>query len=149
MIPTRYKCKFSRLMSYSIKAGHLSKELVDVPQFDNLSLAFFDSCQHPSRIENPCRVLRIAYSFQPGSLGTSHDLIEQGYCAPKWEIIVYPVPRDLVAALRAKLDLNGFEEIRLWFEQYKDLKNAIGHCWIEVLFDSDKETLTYEKFERL
>ena len=144
MIPTRYKSKLSHLMSYPVSAGKLSEALENVPQFDNLSVAFFDSCQHPSKLDNPCQILRISYSKRRVSLSSSKQGIEQGWYGEKWGIIVYPVPRAYVSAARHQVSEQGFQQMRQWRNDHKGATGKEGNCWLRLLYDLEANQLSSE-----
>ena len=55
--------KLSHLMSYPVGAGKLSQVLADVQQINDLSVAFFASCQNPSKLENLYRILNVDYFY--------------------------------------------------------------------------------------
>lgn len=149
MIPTRYKSKLSYLMSYPIGTGKLSQALADVPQINDLSVAFFDSCQHPSKLENPCRILSIGYFYRQVSLTTRNKSIEQGEYGAKWEITVHPVPRICVSDVRSQLDEEGLNEICQWLHQYQNATDKDGCCWLHLLYDSEVKKLSYSEQDKL
>jgi hypothetical protein len=149
MIPTRYKSKLSHLMSYPISAGILSKSLVDMPQINELSVAFFDSCQDPRKLENPCRVLSIGYSYRRVNLTSENKSIERGWHRAKWEIMVYPVPRTCVSIVRDKLGKEGVDKIRQWLYLHKDAIDKDGSCWLHLLYDTDATLLSYKEHDNL
>jgi hypothetical protein len=149
MIPTRYKSKLSHLMSYPINAGTLSKALADVPQFNQLSIAFFASCQVPSQLENPCQLLSINYAYRRVSLTSENKSIERGWYGAKWEITVYPVPRTCVSAVKNQLYEEGLGKISQWLNLHKETTGKDGHCWLHLLYDQDAEQLSYKECDRL
>ena len=65
-------------MSYPIGAEKLSRALEDVPQFNQLSVCFFDSCQEPHKLKNPCPIIEIGYYYSRISLTSSKQFIQQG-----------------------------------------------------------------------
>jgi len=145
MIPTRYKSKLSRLMSYPTSAGRLSTALAEMPQIDELSVAFFDSCQDPRHLENPCHVLSIGYGYLHVSLSTGNDSIEQGRYGGQWTITVDPVPRTLVSRVRTQLNEEGFAKIRQWLLLYRNVTGKKGRCWFRCLYDMDIDRLCYQE----
>ncbi|WP_216700277.1 hypothetical protein [[Leptolyngbya] sp. PCC 7376] len=136
-------------MSYPTSAGKLSEALKDTPQFEELSVAFFDSCQHPNKLENPCCILRIGYSYRRVNLSSDNKSIEQGWYDPKWKIIVYPVPRTSVSAVKKLLDEHGFEQMRQWLLSYKSATGKDGNCWLHLLYDLDENNLKFEVKDEL
>ena len=149
MIPTRYKSKLSHLMSYPIGAGILSNSLAEVPQINDLSVAFFASCQHPNKLENPCKILHIGYSYRRVNLTSSNEFIDQGYYVEKWNIMVYPVPRTHVNFVKNKIIKEGLEKIRQWLYFHKDITGKDGSCWLHLFYDIETEILTYQEQNKL
>ncbi len=149
MIPTLYKSKLSHLMSYPISAGALSKALENVPQIDELAVAFFDSCQDPRKLENPCRVLSIGYFYQRVSLTSENKRIDQGEYGAKWKIMVYPVPRAYVSAVKNQLDGEGLNRVRQWLYLHKNAIGKDGNCWLHLLYDTDVDRFSYKEHDKL
>lgn len=149
MIPTRYKNKLSHLMSYPISAGTLSKALESAPQINELSVAFFDSCQDPRKLENPCRVLSIGYFYRRVNLTSENKCIEQGWHGAKWEITVYPVPRTCVSAVGNRLEEEGLDKIHHWLYSYKHATGKDGNCWLHVFYDMNVNQLSYKEQDTL
>jgi hypothetical protein len=148
MIPTRYKSKLSHLMSYPVSAGTLSKALEALPQINELSVAFFDSCQDPRKLENPCQVLKIGYVYRRVNLTSGNKGIEQGQYGAKWEIMVYPVPRACVSAVKNQLKEEGLDKIRQWLHFYKDVTGKDGNCWLQLCYDMNADRLSYRECEK-
>lgn len=136
-------------MSYPISAGRLSKVLEDMPQINELSVAFFNSCQDPHKLENPCRVLSIGYFYRRVSLTSENKRIEQGQYGAKWKIMVYPVPRVCVSAVKNQLDGEGLDRVRQWLYLYKDATGKDGNCWLHLLYNTDADQLSYEEHDKL
>ncbi|OCQ90620.1 hypothetical protein BCD64_28580 [Nostoc sp. MBR 210] len=149
MIPTKYKSKLSRLMSYPISAGILSEALSDTPQFDHLSIAFSDSCQEPRKIKNPAKILSINYSYSLVSLTSSNKFIESGWYEPKWSITVYPVPRTCVSVVKSQLIETGLEKTKQWLHQYKDATGKVGRCRLQFFYDLETNVLSFSEDESL
>jgi hypothetical protein len=149
MIPTRYKSKLSHLMSYPIHAGTLSKALEGVPQINELSVTFFDSCQEPRKLKNPCLILKIGYFYRRVNLTTEKKSIEQGQYGAKWKIIVYPVPRTCVSAVKNHLDEEGLGKICQWLHLYQDATGKDGNCWLHLFYDMDANRLNYQEYDKL
>lgn len=149
MIPTRYKSKLSHLMSYPISTGVLSKGLENVPQIDELSVAFLDSCQDPQKLENPCPVLSIGYFYRQVDLTSSNKMIEEGRYGAKWKIQVYPVPRTCVSVVKNLLVEEGLDKICQWLYLHKDATGQNGNCWLHLLYDMDVNRLSYKEHDNL
>ncbi|MBH8562292.1 hypothetical protein I8748_08895 [Nostoc sp. CENA67] len=149
MIPTKYKNKLSRLMSYPISAGILSKALLETPQLDQLSIAFYDSCQEPHKIKNPAKVLSVTYSHQLVSLTSSNKAIEYGWYEPKWSITVYPVPRTCVSLVKSQLVETGLDKMKQWLHKYKDAMGKVGGCGLHFFYDLETNLLSFSEDENL
>ncbi|AFY45559.1 hypothetical protein [Nostoc sp. PCC 7107] len=149
MIPTKYKSKLSRLMSYPISAKILSEALSDTPQFDHLSVAFSDYCQEPAKIKNPAKILSINYSYSLVSLTSSNKAIEYGWYEPKWSITVYPVPRTCVSLVKIQLIETGLTKMKQWLHQYQDATGKVGGCRLQFFYDLETNLLSFSEYEKL
>lgn len=147
MIPTVYKSKLSRLMSYPIKAITLSEALRDVPQIEDLSVRFYDSCQDPNKLENPCRILCISYSAR--RYDATLKSTAGGKYGSHWNLSVEPVPRVYVGQARTMMREKGFHKVRQWFHHHKDVNGKQGYCWIKVLYDYEADQLSYKEEDAL
>ncbi|MBE9207724.1 hypothetical protein IQ244_14595 [Nostoc sp. LEGE 06077] len=149
MIPTTYKKKLSRLMSYPISAGILSEALSDTPQFDHLSVAFYDSYQEPRKIKNPALILSIDYVYFLVSLSTSNKSIDYGRNKPDWSITVFPVPRTCVSLVKSQLIETGLEKMKQWLHQYQDSTGKVGRCRLQFFYDLETDSLSFSEDESL
>nr|WP_322662333.1 hypothetical protein [Dendronalium sp. ChiSLP03b]MDZ8207089.1 hypothetical protein [Dendronalium sp. ChiSLP03b] len=149
MIPTKYKSKLSRLMSYPISAGILSEALLDIPQFDQLSVAFYDSCQEPRKIKNPAKILSVIYSYHLVNLSTSNKSIECGWNEPKWSITVYPVPQTCVSLVKSQLIETGLDKMKQWLHKYKNATGKVGGCRLLFFYDLETNLLSFSEDESL
>src|SRR4051812_5646100 len=116
MIPTRFKAKLPKTLSYPVGAEAISKALGNAPHASNLRLHFFDAAVWPAsefqrllREAMPYKLFVVAY--QPAfkaNYGGANDLVEQGYYDKQWELQVYPVLRHLRQRAGQLLKEQGF-----------------------------------------
>ena len=115
LIPTSFKDKLPRGLSYPIGAELLSEALAGVPQYDTLTLSFYGSA--PLRSYHPTRVLAASYSNSPPGLTGSNEGIAQGWYGESWGITVSAVASDLKSVVRGKLLEAGIPRLRAWLEE--------------------------------
>ena len=122
MIPTRYKSKLPRFLSYPAGAELFSHELVSVPQFEKLTLSFFyhSKAGAPKRTSEPFAVIRVNFIRSYPRLSMPNRFIEEGCYDEKWEIRVSPVPRELNHEVKGLLLDHGFARIREWLSAKRE-----------------------------
>ena len=122
MIPTRYKSKLSRDLSYPIGAEAISAALAAAPHAEVVTLTFSDSGGWPaSRFRqvlvdrSPSRILTLRYqpSCKPGFSG-SNDMVAGGWYREKWELMVYPVLREFRHLANRLLREEGLPAVATW-----------------------------------
>ena len=124
-IKTRYRRPIPKGLSYPVGAEAISSALDGVPQFDELSFAFWcaspsQSLKVPSDTETFVEVLRASFSkISPGATGSNHG-VELGWYSEKWALEVYPVPSESKARVREGLLKSGLPGIRTWLMTPRD-----------------------------
>ena len=101
LIPTLYKNKLPRELSFPVGAEILSEQLVGVPRFSEFRVCFSDSISAwKSKFR---RIL---------AEGTDYEIVSASLGLPK--IMVYPVKRELRHQVREALLSDGLPKLRGW-----------------------------------
>ena len=124
MIPTAYKDRLPKHLSYPVHAGELSDALASVPLFGELSVSFHrhagtraSGFDEAVRSGKPYPILVAQYMRTPLGLSESNDYSSRGYYGPAWTLWVYPVPRAIAGTARAQLATQGLPAVRAWLNQ--------------------------------
>ncbi len=137
MIPTAYKEKIPKALSYPLNAKAISEALSGVPQFDLLKINFSPDWKGfaKDRVPNaPHKVLTAGYTGS-GILSPS-----------KWEIRVRPVPRQLKHEVQVKLIAEALPKIRKWLELNQHSLDREGGHALTFFFDELTGELTTEEY---
>jgi len=122
MIPTYLKSKLPKHLSYPIGAAVLSEGLVGTPHLDALTVWFQDQAVWPAsefrrllRESVPYTIVRAEFcpAQKPGYSGLQ-ALIEMGWYDESWQIIVFPVLRELRRSANRLLREGGLEHLAQW-----------------------------------
>lgn len=149
MIPTRYRARLARDLSYPVKAGEIGEALSDAPHVERLSLSFASapdgSATRFRRVlaeGSPCTIVRAAYhpASKPG-LGSADFLIEAGWYDERWELTVYPVLRGRRHVANRLMLERGLPAVRGWLERGREASQGILVVGIELVFDPAAEAL--------
>jgi hypothetical protein len=153
MIPTQYKAKLPRHLSYPIGAEALTEGLADAPHAESFSVSFRDEAVWPaSRFQqllaqqHPYKVLVAEYRppQKPGYIGPQ-SLVESGWYDEKWQLTVYPVLRELRHRASCLLREQGLPLVVQW------LRSSASTGWltrdhrIELVFNPAEETLSSQE----
>jgi len=119
MIPTTYKTKIPRPLSYACSAKMLSLAWRDVSQFEFLRLGYWSRVAEDLRVSTrPRHVLAISYYRMQLSQYDSHRWDEDAEHGLLWRITVHACRREDVHEVRLWLQDVGLEQARQWFEQH-------------------------------
>jgi len=152
MIPTRYKSKLPKSLSYPIGAQDISDGLKGVPQEPGLSLGFYDrptifasDFQKLRSSNSPYPIMSASFrKVQPGFSGSNQDIAE-GYYDENWEISVYPVSGEYRSVAKRSLLDDGLPQIRNWLSVNRSPSWKQGRKILEILFlESDGKLLVRE-----
>ncbi|MCU0876120.1 MAG: hypothetical protein MUE50_27680 [Pirellulaceae bacterium] len=153
MIPTQYKSKLPRPLSYPIGAEALSAALVGAPHAESFSVFFYERPVEPaSRFQtilaqkHPYVLLVAEYRTRkmPGYTGAQF-MIDRGWYGEKWEVTVYPVLRELRHEANRLLRDGGLPLVAQW------LRSSAHAGWlsrdqrIELVFNPAEETLSAQE----
>ena len=94
-LPTLYKARLPRLLSYPLGAQKISEALAGVTESPNIGLHFSNHSKQNHGTQRPYAVLEGGYRRMPRSFSESNMFIEQGWNDPKWTVTVQAVPREL------------------------------------------------------
>jgi hypothetical protein len=153
MIPTRYKAKLPKHLSYPIGAEALTEGLVGAPHAEALAVSFWGTPVWPgSRFqkalaeEQPYVVLAATHepARKPG-YGGAQALVESGWYDEKWELTVYPVVRELRHLASQLLKEQGLPLIAEWLRSSQQAGWATRQHRVELVFDPTEETITGKK----
>ncbi len=134
MIPTRYKSKLPKTLSWPLGAQAISACLAGAPHVADLSLSFRDSPVWPASAFQrllqeslPYAIVVVDYqpASRPGYSGATF-MIDRGWYEAKWEIRINPVLRSLRAAAGAALQAHGLPAVKDWL-------NSSGRAGWEIL----------------
>jgi hypothetical protein len=138
IIPTRYKAKIGKELSYPLGAEVLSRALAGLPMFAHLSIWFGSGSSTPRKIctETQNRVVSVAYSC------TRSFTMSFG---PSWTIRVTAVPRETRAQIKEMLLESGLEQIRTWLEKKANVWGSDGHVQLDVNWNSSTHQLVFDE----
>jgi hypothetical protein len=149
MIPTRFKSKLSRTLSYPIGAEAVTMGLDGAPHTELLTLSF--RALRPSRTlrlrqraNKPPQfvVLRAEYkpATRPGYIGANY-MLEGGWYDASWQVTIYAVPREVRHLASGLLREHGLPAVAQW------LRSSLSPGWeahqqkIELFLNSTEGTL--------
>jgi len=159
MIPTSYKGRLAKDLSWAINALLLSEALEGVPQYEELTVWFstwstLRKSEFRKQIEDKLviSVLDMSYRNNREDRWTARDLAEKdrwtarcmaerGDCGESWRITVYPVPRNQKALVRDAILSSGVAAIREWLTKQRPPSWYEGRKSISLGFDLDKQVL--------
>ena len=141
MIPTTYKSKLPKSLSYPIGAQDVRDGLKGVPQESELSLGFYDrptifasEFQKLRSSKSPYPIMSASFrNVQPGLTGSNQHIAE-GYYQENWEISVYPVLREHRSIAKQALLADGLPQIRNWLSIKRSSSWRQGRRTCEILF---------------
>jgi hypothetical protein len=150
MIPTSFKRKLPKELSWPLGAQAISEGLTDAPHIDELTLVF-RSFERVSEFHSmlagltPYPILIARYN-PPQHLGYSaaRDMIEKGWYDAKWELEVRPVVRRVRAASGSALREVGLPAVAEWLKTsaqtgWEDHRHAL-----RLVFDPTESKVTQE-----
>ena len=149
MIPTRFKTKLPRRLSYPIRAGSISEALAEAPHFEALSLCFSDASVSPASKFRRLLAERLPYEimaakYEPAlktGRGVSDVVVQFGWDKDRWEVSVYPVLVEFRPLANRLLREEGLPAMAAWLK----LSDRVGWItnWqrIELIFNPTDESL--------
>jgi hypothetical protein len=143
MIPTGYKAKLPRHLSYPAKAGEISTALAGAPHLDELTLDFYSGpvdlaseFQQMLTDRSPYPVVQAEYrpAQKPG-LSAAAFTIAAGWYDERWQLTVYPVLRGLRHLANGLLHQQGFPALRQWLDTAREASRSMNVQRIELVLD--------------
>ncbi len=144
MLPTQFRAKLGRTLSYPIGAEAISRALEGVPQsslpiwFGDKPTTFASEFRRLLMKGQPYVVLRSSFIKWDKRLSMSDDPIVQEYYRGIWRIHVYPVPRDAKPVAKVQILAVGLPAIRQWLCAPRPPSWHYGRKRCDVLFVPDE-----------
>jgi hypothetical protein len=147
LIPTNSKFKLPKTLSYPIGAEVVSQGLAGVPQIDDLRLTFsyHSSFEKEYKQDHPFKIFEAEFHKSDMNLTMSNDFIEKGAYEEKWELTVYPVPREKKSAAHHLLLEEGLPGIARWLATERTPLWRTGRKTISILFDQSEESISFQE----
>jgi hypothetical protein len=133
VIPTEYKSKIPKTLSYPVGAKAISAALADVPQRELLKIKFvyWKGFVKDRVIGAPNRVLEASYSG-PGVLSG-------------WTIDVFPVPRPFKHVIQVKLIAEALPKATAWLKSNFHSTDREGGHHLTFSYDELKNEIIAEE----
>ena len=155
MIPTRYKAKLPRTLSYPIGAEAISEALAGAPHTEEFSLAFSDYALWPRsefqrllRDGQPYKVLAAEYQpAQKPGYGGSQLMVESGWYDCHWELHVYQVVRAWRHLVNQLLREQGLPAVVEWLRFTQRSGWEGRHHRLELVFNPTEGSLTLHRVD--
>lgn len=153
MIPTSYKAKLPRFLSYPIGAEALTEGLKGAPRLESLSLWFSGKPVWPDSLfqralaeKHPYMILVARYepAHKPG-YGGANSMVKSGWYDEKWELNVYPVVRELRHLANRLLREQGLSWVAEWIRSSEQAGWLGRQQRIELIFNPIEESIAAQK----
>ncbi len=147
LIPTDHRFKLPKTMSYPIGAEFVSELLANVPQRDllNLTFVFHSGFRKAHEQDYPFKIFEAEFTKSDMHLTASNYFIEKGQYEEKWELTVYPVPRQMKSVAQRLLVENGLPRIAKWLATERTPLWKTGRKSIAILFDQAEESISFQE----
>lgn len=149
MIPTRFRSKLPKSLSYPIGAEAITVALAEAPHLDVLELTFQERPFGPAsrfqralkeRLAYPIALAEYRPARKPG-LSAAGSMIESGWYDERWTLTVYPVLREFrFAANRLLLDV-GLPALCRWLRAAESAARGIKTERAALVFNPAEESL--------
>jgi hypothetical protein len=153
MIPTRYKARLPRHLSYPIGAEALTEGLADAPHAESFSVYFGGNPVWPdSRFQQalaqhqPYKVLVAEYRpSRKAGYGGAQFLVESGWYDAQWQLTVYPVVRELRHLANRLIRERGLPLVAEWLRSSKRAGWLTRDQRIDLVFNPVEELLSVQE----
>ena len=122
-IPTRFKDKLPKKFSYPLGAKEISENLIDVPQYSNLSLWFhfkdeFWASSYNKRLREGAiiNIIEVKYYRLHRHLSSPHYFVQNEAYEPHGEMRINAVPRKHRFEVNKQLTTNALPIIVNWLK---------------------------------
>jgi hypothetical protein len=144
-LPTIYKAKLSRFLSYPLGAQKISEALVGLAEFASIGLDFFNNSERNHGTQRPYQVLQASYRKMPVHLSSGNTLTEKHWRDANWTVTVSAVPRIVKHEIQVLLTNEALPRLRDWFLMNRNSFGREGRASITVLFDEGAKALSFEE----
>jgi len=144
-LPTLYKKRLPRFLSYPVGAEKISDALVGLAEFASIGIEFRSNSMRDHGTQRRYQVLQASYRRIPVSFSEARMFIEQGWNDPKWTVTVQAVPRELKHDIQLLLLKEGLPRLKAWFVANRSLFGREGQCSITVKYDEGLQVLRFEE----
>jgi hypothetical protein len=148
LIPTSFRAKIPRGLSYPVGSEVVSRALADVPQYSRLTLTFWakpfsSSSQFRAELVagKPMDVFVASYRHVPPGLSGSRGMIESGWYDEQWGLTVYPVASERRQDARRLLLEGGLVSVRRWLSELRDSTWYYGHKRMAIRYDPTSNSI--------
>lgn len=151
LIRTTSKFKLPNTLSYPIGAEEISRQLQDVPQFDQLSIAFFENTglfksDFMKDIKEKKNITILTATYRPAFSGPSMPRYDQNKLhGVDWSIYVFPVPRNMRKTVSIELKEHGMKKVFQWLSSSKNPTWLLNRKQFNVKFDLSKNRINYSE----
>ncbi len=140
LIPTTYKSKLPKVLSWPVGAEELSAALADVTTVSRMEVTFY--CRGARAVEAArttswMELLSFRYFRRAGHLTISQQSVENGVLEPHWHIRISPVLRELRKRLHDGI-LQQMPQVSARLRERASL-NVIGESRISLIWDAAKD----------
>jgi hypothetical protein len=147
IIPTKYRHKVPRDLSYPVGAELLTSVFEHVPQCESLTVTFWadvSNVRERLTADRPLPTIRAEYSKDYPGINAPRAWIAGGWYDPRWTLTIYAIPRRARAAVRDLLITAGLGAIRDWLVAARTPVWLSGRHSRTILIQVDDGTLTIE-----
>ena len=147
MIPTGYKIKIPKTLSYPLGAKAISEALEGVPQIGSLLVDFYFWNYEPVPLlrHRPYYVLSASYSDALLNPLYRKFYVLSGQFESGWRITVGTVPRHLRHAIQLKLLAEALPRVKHWLVANHDASGRAGGLSLMFQFDELSNELKVEE----
>lgn len=143
MIPTSFKAKLPRGLSYPVGAEAISEALAGAPHIEALSVTFHESAVGPASEVRRLLVERLphkvmAAEYQPRrkpGISAADFMIQHGWYDERWDLFVYSVQTKFRHLVNRLLHEEGLPAIETWLKSSGRSGWKMSWHRIELWFD--------------
>jgi hypothetical protein len=146
MIPTTYKRKLPKDLSFPVGAKVISEALNGIEQYSKLKLYFSDSSflrrsEFLSKPKNKETVLVLQlYYYYMRSI--SKYMIDLGWVGESWSISIYPVPLDRKHEVQQHLVNDGLPKLKKWLSIKRPETWYAGQHYFSIAYNLSTQEFT-------
>ncbi len=151
LIRTTSKFKLPDTLSYPIGAEEISRQLQDVPQFNQLTITFFENTglfksDFMKVIKEKKNLTILRADYRPAFSGPSMPRYDQNKLhGVYWAIYIFPVPRDMRKIVSTELKEHGMKKVFQWLASSKNPSWLLSRKQFNVKFDLSENRMNYSE----